>query len=115
MFKSSLVMLVLVFSFTSNAVEKEDVSKMVKQFVDSGLIPKEEAVKVQRGVAELSPEQWKQIEATAQAYQQQMKSPNVGNSLGSAVHNVDTNSTDFKNVMKDVEAIMKKRQNLIQE
>lgn len=108
-----LMCFLFLLPYSSFAINDADVDKMVKEFERSGIIPPGEADRVRAEIGKISPQQWKEIEGMAQEYQKQMNSPDVQNNLGSAVHNVNTDSDQFRNISSDLKKIMQERKDLI--
>lgn len=107
--------MIFTFSFSSStlAVDPKEVERMVAEFEKNGIIPEGEADMVRREIQNISPQQWKEIEAMATQYQQQMNSPDVQNNLPNAVQHVNTDSDTFKKMTGDLKKIMQERKNLV--
>jgi polyhydroxyalkanoate synthesis regulator phasin len=104
--KLSLGHLLIFNTATTFAIDETDVSKMLDQFGQKGIISKEELMKAQQKLKKMSPEKWKQINAYTESQMNEKGRTPSSNNVDEAEAKINTDSKEFKKTMSDLEKIM---------
>lgn len=100
-----LILSLLVSSFTL-AVDKNDVKIMMQQFEEKGLLQGVDLKQAEQNLENISPQQWKQINSIVQGSSGVMRSP-ASNNIDSASQKVDTNSKEYQEINKKLRMILR--------
>tara|TARA_Y100000296_G_C5065358_1_gene202048 strand:- start:103 stop:453 length:351 start_codon:yes stop_codon:yes gene_type:complete len=104
--KISSCLMLLLGPLNVSAIDESDVSQMLNQFGQKGIISKEELIKAQEKLKNISPDKWKKINAYANSQMDAKGRTPSSNNIDEAAANIDTNSAEFKNTMEDLKKIM---------
>lgn len=88
------------------AIDESDVSQMLNQFGQKGIISKEELKKAQAELGNISPEKWKKINNYANSQMNKRGRTPSSNNIDEAAAQIDTDSVEFKQTMQDLKKIM---------
>ncbi len=103
---TSLALFTLFTLPSTYALDENDVSQMLNQFGQKGIISKEELKKAQEKLGKISPEKWKQINAYANSQMDKKGRTPSSNNVDEAAAKIDTDSAEFKQTMQDLQKIM---------
>ncbi|MBT3980619.1 MAG: hypothetical protein HOE90_04650 [Bacteriovoracaceae bacterium] len=107
----AIVLNIFCFSALCEDVNKGQVSNLIDQFVEKGILTKEQAIGAKGRLGNVSDEEWKKVNKSAALNSKKMKSKyrkSASLSVDDAAEGIDTESPEFKRIQKEMGSILHK-------